>query len=149
MHLEYCLIRTTAKKKLCKDSFRWKTVNSGILKWTGKYDFQTTTTIIFEIRIKNYHSSNFHKSKKVIWFFIHSIECPKCYWGFYLHLEYCLIRSTAKKNFVKVVFAEKPLIQWHFLKWTGKYDFQAKTTFIFENSSIRKKTNMLQTQQLS
>ena len=40
---------------------------------------------------------------------------------------------------IKVVLAEKPLIQRHFLKWTGKYGFLAKTTFIFEISLKRKK----------
>ena len=38
---------------------------------------------------------------------------------------------------IKVVLAENPLIQRHFLKWTGKYGFLAKTTFIFVSSSKR------------
>ena len=47
--------------------------------------------------------------------------------------------------------AEKPLIQQHFLKWTGKYGFLAKTIFFFENTSkknINWNSNMLQAQQL-
>ena len=75
---------------------------------------------------------------------------------FFLFNQSCCFKHVTVPIFfyefskVKVVLAENPVIQWHFLKWTGKYDFLNFYLNFWEFVKKKKNSssNMLQAQQL-